>query len=158
MIREATLSDCYAIAEIYNQYLGQSTMDTIAKTASYYEAFIRNKEEGEELWILEIDHLVIAWGVIKLYSPKLGYRYTAETSVYLDKNHLNQGRGTRLKLHLINRCRDIGYHHLLARIFASNQTSISYNQKLGYEIVGIQKEVGYVNGHWQDVVIMQLIL
>ena len=40
----------------------------------------------------------------------------------------------------------------------ANQISIAYNLKLGYTMVGIQKEIGYVNGKYCDVAIMQLLL
>ena len=63
-----------------------------------------------------------------------------------------------MKLALIERCKAYHYRHLVAKILAENTGGIAYNQRLGYEIVGTQKEIGYKNGHWQDVTIMQLIL
>ncbi|MFT4567246.1 MAG: L-amino acid N-acyltransferase YncA [Saprospiraceae bacterium] len=157
-IREAKAQDCMSISRIYNRYLGKSTMDLEPKEASFYESFLIVKNAREELWVAEIKNIIIGWGVIKLYSPKLGYQYTGETSVYLDSDHLGLRYGTSIKQHLLNRCKALEYHNLLARIFASNNVSIDYNKKLGYRIVGQQKEVGYINGHWQDVVIMELIL
>ena len=47
---------------------------------------------------------------------------------------------------------------MVAKIYAKNEASIEYNRKLGYEIVGTQKEIGYVGGEWLDVTIMQLII
>lgn len=157
-LRPANAMDCHDIAKIYNQYLGTATMDTSPKAASYYSDFLEHKHPKEELWVLTARHDIIGWGIIKLYSPKLGYRYTCETSVYIHHDQRAMGYGTRMKIHLIDRCRHLGYHHLLARIFATNTVSIDYNKRLGYEIVGCQKEVGYVNHKWHDVVIMQLIL
>ena len=63
-----------------------------------------------------------------------------------------------MKEALIARCKEYGYHHLVAKIFADNKASINYNKKFGYEIVGRQREIGFKNGRWQDVVIMQLVL
>jgi len=156
--REALSKDCKEIAHIYNYYLGQSTMDTEPKSDAFYLQFLNHKDDREELWVIELEEEIIGWGIIKLYSPKKGYQYTGETSVYLDQNHLLKGHGTEMKKHLIQRCRTLNYHHLLARIFATNDVSITYNQKLGYRIIGRQKEVGYVNGEWKDVVIMELLL
>ena len=68
------------------------------------------------------------------------------------------GLGTRMKLSLIDKCREFGYHHLVAKIFSTNKASIEYNRKLGYEVVGTQREVGNIDGKWLDVTIMQLIL
>lgn len=36
--------------------------------------------------------------------------------------------------------------------------SILYNQKLGYTIVGTQKAIGFRNGKWLDIVIMQYVI
>ena len=63
-----------------------------------------------------------------------------------------------MKKWIIAKCKELGYHHLVAKIFATNKASIAYNQKLGYEIVGTQREIGYVDGRWQDVTIMQLLI
>jgi len=158
MIRQAVTSDCQWIADIYNQYLGKSTMDTEPKLAKFSSTFLSAKNEREELWVIEADKRVIGWGIIKFYSPKKGYQFAGETSVFLDVNFLDRGYGTQLKEHLIERCRDLEYHHLLARIFADNEVSIAYNQKLGYRIVGRQNEIGNINGEWKDVVIMELLL
>ena len=63
-----------------------------------------------------------------------------------------------MKTALIERCKTYGYHHLLARIFADNEASIEYNRRFGYELVGVQREIGFKDGHWQDVAILQLVL
>ena len=55
-------------------------------------------------------------------------------------------------------CKDLNYRHLVAKILGDNQSSIAYNQRLGYTIVGTQKEVGFRDGKWQDVVIMQYLI
>ena len=155
-IRIAQKEDCASIAKIYNHYLGKSTMDLEMKRGAYYDSILQNQDDMEEIWVIEEQGL-IGWGIIKKYSDREGYKYTGETSVYLHPNHLNQGHGKTLKIHLMERCRVLGYHHLLARIFAENEVSIQYNLKLGYTLVGIQKEAGFVDNEWKDVAILQYI-
>lgn len=157
VIRLASSTDCSHIAAIYNQYLGIATMDLEVKDASYYQNILRKQDDMEELWVLEVDR-ILAWGIIKKYSDRAGYRLTGETSVYCHPHFLNKGYGSSLKKHLMQRCKDLGYHHLLARINANNKVSIHYNKKLGYTMVGIQKEAGFVNGSWKDIAIMQYII
>ncbi|MFQ5630895.1 MAG: GNAT family N-acetyltransferase [bacterium] len=72
--------------------------------------------------------------------------------------YFRKGYGSLIKKALVDRCKQYGYHHLVAKIFATNTASIEYNKKFGYEIVGRQKEIGIKNGRWQDSVIMQLVL
>lgn len=160
VLRDCTAADAAVIAAIYNQSIrnGGSTMDTIEKTEADILAQIHGFNERELIMILERQGQALGWGVIKRYSDRFGYRFTCETAVYVDRAYLRKGYGTMLKTALIARCRQLGYHHMVAKIFASNTASIDYNLKLGYEIVGTQKQVGFAAGAWQDVVIMQLLL
>ncbi|WP_175307261.1 GNAT family N-acetyltransferase [Acaryochloris sp. CCMEE 5410] len=41
---------------------------------------------------------------------------------------------------------------------ATNDDNIFFFKGFGFEMVGVQKEVGHVADRWQDVTIMQLIL
>ena len=157
-IRLAMPADCDRIANIYNEYLGKSTMDLSPKTGDDYRQQMQEMDDREMMLVLDDGETVTGWGVLKKYSPREGYRFTGETSVYLDPGFLGRGLGKRLKLELIEKARNLGYKHLVARINSNNETSIGYNLKLGYEWVGIQKMVGNVNGKWLDVAILQLIL
>lgn len=159
-IRDCLLTDAGAIAEIYNEQIrsGVSTMITEEKSEATIEALIKGFSERETILVLETAGSLIGWGSIKRYSDRSGYRSCCETSVFLRSDKIRMGYGSRIKLALIERCRAYQYHHLVAKIFAENTGSIEYNLRLGYEVVGRQHEIGYRNGHWQDVIIMQLIL
>lgn len=158
MITLSSKLDCQDIAVIYNNYLGKATMDLEPKDGAYYSKILDHQDDMEELWSLKKGEKLIAWGIIKKYSDRAGYRLTGETSVYVHPDHLHEGHGTLLKKHLIKRCKALGYHHLLARINSDNHISIHYNKKLGYTIVGEQIEVGRINDTWKDITIMQYIL
>ncbi len=159
-IRDCTLDDAAVIAEIYNESIaiGDCTMDDELKTEEDVRRQVGNFSDRETILILEDDEQVLGWGIIKKYSDRLGYRFACETSVYLRRNLVTRGLGTQIKTALIERCKKFGYHHLNAKIFADNEISIQYNKKFGYEIVGRQKEIGFKNGKWQDIVLMQLVL
>ena len=159
-VRDATIEDAQAIADIFNETIGsrRNTMDLTLKTAVDIENKIRGFDEREVILVLVRDGGVIGWGIIKKYSARVGYRFAAETSVFLRRSEIRKGYGTYLKSLVIDRCRELGYHHLVARIWASNTASIEYNKRLGYEMVGVQREIGFVDGEWRDVAVMQLVL
>ena len=159
-LRNADFADTLAVAEIYNQYIkqGLSTMDRQLKTADDIQSWLDGFSDREALLVLEKKDQIIGWGIIKKYSDREGYRYACETAVYLTKEEVGKGYGTCIKKAIIERCRQMNYHHLVAKIFSDNVGSIVYNQNLGYEIVGEQKEIGIRNGKWMNVTIMQLIL
>ncbi len=159
-LRDATPEDATAIAEIYNASIaaGGATMDQELKSAEQFQHQMAAFSPREVILLLERGDDVLGWGIIKKYSDRMGYRFACETAVYLRRDLTGRGLGTRIKLALIERCRRYGYHHLVAKIFADNVASVEYNKKLGYEVVGIQKEIGYTSGRWQDIVVLQLVL
>ncbi len=55
-------------------------------------------------------------------------------------------------------CRQFGYHHVVAKIVATNEAAIRYNERLGYELVGTQERIGRVSEGFVDVCIMQRLL
>jgi phosphinothricin acetyltransferase len=160
-IRDTTPRDAAAIADIYNESIraGDATMDLRPKTPDDIRTYIAGFNERETYLLLERDDgYVIGWGVIKGFGEGPAYRHCCETSMYVRRAEIRKGYGSRIKRVLLQRCRRYGYHHCVARIWASNAASIAYYQSFGYELVGIQREIGYVNGRWQDIALMQLVL
>ena len=158
--RDGTVEDAAVIAEIYNESIraGGATMDDEPKTGTDIRTQIEGFGRRELFVLLELDGEVLGWRVIKRYSDRPGYRFSCETAVYLRHGALRSGHGSRIKRELIARCKKLGYHHLVARIFADNRASIEYNLRFGYELVGVQREIGFKEGRWQDIAILQLVL
>ena len=158
--RDATLDDVAVIAEIYNESIlaGGATMDDRPKTLEDIRKYIQGFSEREGYVLLTRDGYVVGWGVIKRFGNGPAYRHCCETSIYLRHSEIRKGYGSRIKRVLIDRCKQYGYRHLVARIWASNTASIEDNKRFGYEMVGIQKEIGHVHGQWQDIALMQLVL
>jgi L-amino acid N-acyltransferase YncA len=160
VIRPATVEDAAVIADIHNETIRarDATFEFDDKRPDDVRAWLGALHPLEAALVIEREGVVVGWGLVKRYSDRPGYRTTAETSVFLRRALRGQGLGTVLKRAVIERARSLGYHHLVARILASNEASIAYNQRLGYEIVGTQREVGVVDGRWCDVVLLQLLL
>ena len=153
-------ADYAAIADIYNCYIldGNQTMEERLHSPEDIANWITNFNDRERLLVLKKDKKTLGWGIIKKYSTRAGYRYACETAVYLHPKQVRKGYGSLMKKHLIEYCKQLEYRHMVAKIFATNLGSIEYNRKLGYEIVGTQKEIGFKNGQWKDMVIMQYII
>lgn len=159
IIRTATLADCVAIANIYNQaiQLGGITLDDRHFVAADIQTWIARFGPRETLLVLERRNHVLGWGIIKRYSDRAGYRFCCETSIYLAQSEIGQGYGKRLFQHLIQTVQDFGYHHVVAKIVAKNQSSIAFHEQFGFELVGIQKEIGCLKDQWHDIAILQLV-
>ena len=51
-----------------------------------------------------------------------------------------------------------GFHAVMARIVGGHEASIGLHRSLGFELVGVEREVGRKFGRWLDVVLMQKLL
>ncbi len=59
---------------------------------------------------------------------------------------------------LVRLAQTYGYHSVVARIVGGHDASISLHAAHGFELVGIEREVGRKLGRWLDVVVMQRML
>lgn len=159
-IRPAIDADYGAIASIYNEAIahGGITMDGQPKTADNIQATVQKMTDRERILVGEADGRVMGWGIVKRYSDRLGYRVCCETSIYLTVSAQGKGYGKQLQAAVMEQARQFNYHHIVAKILAANPGSVRFHEKFGFETVGVQKEVGFINGIWHDVVIMQCIL
>ena len=159
-IRKAFARDAAIIAEIYNESIlaVDSTMINEPIDRDEIEGQMRKFTEREGYFVLENEKHIVGWGVIKGYGLGSEYQYTGETSVFLRRSETRKGYGSQLKGYLLDQCRAFGYHHLVARVWATNKASIEYNKQFGCTLVGIQKEIGFMDGQWKDIALMQLLL
>jgi len=159
-VRPAKEEDYGAIAAIYNEAIAQGsvTMDSMRYVAEDIEKIAQKMGDRETYLIAELADKVIGWGIIKRYSDRPGYAPCCETSVYFSYSATGCGYGKVLQTALIDKVKQLGYHHIVAKILAANQASVRFHERMGFETVGIQKEIGCINGIWHDVVIMQYLI
>ena len=69
-----------------------------------------------------------------------------------------QGVGTLLLTRLVEIARASGFHAVMARIEASGTASRALHAKCGFELVGIERQVGRKFNRWLDVAVMQRLL
>lgn len=158
-VRDATLADAQAIADIYAESVaaGDATMDRVPWSSQQVAEMLNRRSERHPTLVLEAEGRVIGWAMLKEWSDRLGYRVTCETAIYLRRDTTGQGYGRTLVEAQLARCESLGYHHIVARIFAENTRSIRFHEQYGFELVGVQKEIGCVDGRWIDVAILQKV-
>lgn len=159
-IRGYVPQDSQAIADIYNEAVlqGGITMDCEPYPASKIQTLVAQFNPRETILVAQTDLGVIGWGIVKKYSDRPGYYPCCETSIYVQFSETKKGYGHILQTALLEQVKAFDYHHVVAKILAGNQGSIKFHQQFGFELVGIQKEIGFYQGQWYDVAIMQLLL
>ncbi|WP_254055020.1 GNAT family N-acetyltransferase [Kiloniella sp. EL199] len=108
-----------------------------------YRVAVRNKQ-------------VVGYAYASAYRPRPGYRYTVENSIYVHKDARGTGLGRLLLNDLIVECETRGYRQMIAVIGDSeNLPSIAFHQKMGFELSGTIRSIGFKFGRWMDSVLMQ---
>jgi len=59
---------------------------------------------------------------------------------------------------LLERAAEHGFHSVIGRIAGPQKASLALHRSLGYELVGIERQVGRKFGNWLDVAIVQKML
>ena len=101
---------------------------------------------------------MLGFGALSSFHERSGYAATAENSVYVDRRQRGKGVGRAVLAELLTLASAHGFHSVIARIAGHNEVSISLHQAAGFELVGVEREVGRKHSQWLDVVELQRLL
>jgi L-amino acid N-acyltransferase YncA len=160
-VRLARLEDGEGIRAIYNLEVTESTVtfDLIPRSAAQQEdwlvhhggahpAVVAAGPEGE----------VLGFGALSPYRSRPAYATTVEDSVYVRRDVQGRGVGRAILDELVNLATSHGFHAVMARIVEDIHTSIRLHRGCGFQLVGVEREVGRKFGRWLDVVVMERLL
>lgn len=161
MIRSATPQDAEAISAIYNPYVLTTaiTFETDAVPAADMAERIRETLTAGLPWLVwEQDGRVAGYAYASKWKGRCAYRYSVESTVYVDGEHTGQGIGSRLYDALIGQLRAANIHVVIGGVALPNAGSVALHEHFGFEKVAQFKQVGFKFGRWIDVGYWQLIL
>ena len=161
LIRLATAEDAEAINDIYNYYVPRSTCTYQLEPeplAGRREWLAAHPPEHYPVTVVEVAGEVVGWGSLSKFRERAAYAPCVEASVYIRHDKHRQGLGRALLRDLIARARGIGYHTLIGGASADQTASVALQESLGFERVGIFREVGSKFGQRLDVIFLQLML
>ena len=161
-IRPAILEDLPGILEIYNEAVlnTTATYDYEPRTLEHRRAWFEDHAKNNYPVFVAADPAgrVVGWSALNRYHDRMGYRFTAENSVYVAADQRGKGIGKLLMPPLISGARERAFRAVLAAIDAENDVSIRLHAAFAFERVGHFKQVGYKFGRWLDVVYMERLL
>ena len=160
LLRPATAADAAATAAIYNaEVLGSRvTFDLVTRTFEEQAEWLDARSGALEVVVAEIDGEVVGFASLSAYRERAAYRTTVEDSIYVHADHRGAGVGRALLEEIVSVARERGFHAVIARIVADHAASIRLHAAIGFQHVGIEREVGRKFGRWLDVAVMQLLL
>jgi phosphinothricin acetyltransferase len=163
-VRLATADDAPAIRAIYNHEVENhtSTFDLVPRSLDEQRRWLADRSGAFSAVVAVLGdgtgEEVVGFASLSPYKERAAYRTTVENSVYVSRDHAGRGIGRALMEHLIEVARTSGFHALIARIEASSESSRALHRACGFELVGIEREVGRKFNRWLDVAVMQMML
>ena len=159
-VRLALPGDTEAIRSIYNaEVLGSTvTLDLEPRDSTQQVAWLARHRGAHPVVIAHDAGAVAGFGSLSTYRDRPAYATTVESSVYVDSAHRGRGVGRLIVQELIGLAREHGFHTVIARVVGDNQPSTKLHLACGFELVGVERQVGRKFGRWLDVAVMQLLL
>ena len=161
-VRDASDGDVEAILAIYNDAVAHTTAiwnERLVDAADRIAWLAARRAAGYPVLVAVDDADAVAgyasFGDWRAFD---GYRHTVEHSVYVAADRRGGGIGRALMMALIARARDCRKHVMVAGIEAGNDASIRLHRSLGFEPVGLMRQVGTKFGTWLDLAFLQLTL
>ena len=153
MIRQVKAEDAAQIASIYNHYINETTVTFENEALSYREMKDRINAISTSCpyFVYEENGAILGYCYAHPWKERAAYAKTYEISIYLDKNATGKNIGTKLIQKLIEECKKINCHALIACITAENEGSIRFHLRHGFKQVSSFKEVGYKFNRYLDV-------
>ncbi|MBX7205649.1 MAG: GNAT family N-acetyltransferase [Bacteroidia bacterium] len=156
-IRKAQETDLPAITDIYNDAIkhGTATFDTEEKTPENRRQWLEQHSQKYPVVVALLNETVVGWASLSRWSERAAYDDTAEISVYIHRDFRGRGIGRQLMQQVLDEGRQGGLHTVISRITQGNEISIHLHTQMGFETVGVLRQVGKKFGQLLDVTLMQ---
>lgn len=161
MIRTGTPEDASSIASIYRHYVLNTAIsfETDEVLPEEMASRIREVTAAELPWLVaERDGRIVGYAYASKWKGRCAYRYSVESSVYVDAEHTGQGIGTALYDALLARLRSGKTHVVIGGIALPNEGSVALHERFGFRKVAHFNEVGFKFDRWIDVGYWQITL
>lgn len=146
---------------IYNHAIETSTatFDMTSRTVDEQLEWVAEHSGAHPAIVaISAQGIVAGFGSLSPYRPRAAYSTTVEDSVYVAEEFQRQGVGRALLDELLALASAHGFHAIIARIAGGNDASVALHEACGFDLVGVEREVGRKFGRWVDVVCMQKLV
>jgi L-amino acid N-acyltransferase YncA len=99
-------------------------------------------EDGEE---------VLGYAYASQHRERAAYRWSVDTTVYIRQGRQRRGLGRALYTSLLAMLPLQGYINAYAGVTLPNAASVGLHEAMGFQPVGVYRQVGFKCGVWHDV-------
>ena len=166
-IRLAKVDDAERLLEIYSYYVEKTAISFEWKvpTLANFRGRISRTLKNFPYLVAEFENKIIGYAYAHEFVGREAYKFSAELTIYLDKNFRRHGVGRKLYEELEKILRDVGIKNLYACVGwvdvadeFLNHDSANFHQSLGFKIVGKFTKCGYKFNRWYDMIWLEKII
>jgi L-amino acid N-acyltransferase YncA len=162
-IRVATREDLPAAAAILEPYVTGTavTFDEDPPSPDAWAARLADlAARGLPFLVAQDAGAVVGYAYATPWRPKDSYRYTVEDTIYVAPEAQGRGVGTRLLAALLDACALAGARQVIAVVADDPAAtgSLHLHRRLGFEMVGVLRDVGFKHGRSVSTMLLQLSL
>lgn len=107
-------------------------------------------------WLVaEVDGAVVGYAYAVPHRTRAAYRWACDVSVYVCAGSARRGIGRLLYEQLIADVGERGYRMACAGVALPNPASVALHEAVGFERVGVYRDIGWKLGRWHDVLWLQ---
>ena len=159
-IRLANDQDAQGILAIYAPIVRDTTISFELEPPSIEEMQDRIATTLQRYpWLVcESQEQILGYAYASRHRERAAYQWSADVSVYVEAGARRRGIARGLYEPLLGILKDLGYYSALAGIAQPNVASVAFHETMGFQPVGIYRNIGYKLGSWHDVGWWQLQL
>jgi L-amino acid N-acyltransferase YncA len=158
-IRLATLDDADAIQDIYAPYCSTPiSFELQAPSIDEMRQRITRVLESHPWLVCEENSRIIGYVYACAHRERAAYRWSVDTAVYVSAQNHRRGLGRAMYTELFRLLVSQGYINAYAGVTLPNPASVRLHESMGFEPVGVYRQVGYKCNAWYDVAWFQRLL
>ncbi len=153
VLRPAVPDDAAALLALYRPIVLETAISFEIEPPSV-EEFRQRIVASTARWawlVAEEASTPVAYAYASSHRTRAAYRWSVETSIFVGASHRGRGLGTALYDRLLRTVAALGYCNAYAGITLPNDASIALHRGVGFEHVGVFRNVGRKFGRWHDV-------
>jgi L-amino acid N-acyltransferase YncA len=153
VLRPAVPADAAALLALYRPIVLETAISFEIEPPSVEE--FRQRIEAtiaRWAWLVAAEASTpVGYAYASAHRTRAAYRWSVETSVFVGERQRGRGLGRALYERLLPTVAALGYCNAYAGIALPNDGSIALHRAVGFEPVGVFRNVGRKFGRWHDV-------
>lgn len=156
-LRPVTTADADKLLEIYAPYVKETpiTFEYEVPSLDTFKKRITDISSRYPYLAAFAGDRIIGYAYASSFHERAAYDWSAETSIYINRNYHCHGIGTLLYRTLEDLLRAQNICNLCACITYPNPKSIGFHEHMGYKKVAHFHKSGYKFGTWYDMIWME---